>query len=673
VTVTSASSYGISSDRSTGTRVSGSTSTGNGSIGIRVSAGSRAVIASNTVSSNGYHGISVQSSTGARVSGNVAHDNVHPTQRLAAGIDVSLDSTGAIVEDNTSYANQDSGIEIYSRSHNATVRRNITYDNGDHGLDCLASTGDRVIGNTVLRNSAAGINLEGGCSGSVVADNISVNNAVGSTRTIGDIRLDEVSSPGSVVERNVVFMTAGGPLYEWNSAPYATVESFRAASGQGATDIAADPRFVDAAAFDLSLQITSPAIDSADLGVAGASIEDHDGVLPVDVASVANTGAGNPAYGDRGALEYNGANPSDTGPVAALSASPSSGSAPLTVTLSAAGTQVGSSPISSYTFGCGDGRTVGPQSGATASCVYNAAGDFTASVEVVDQKGFTSSATAAVTVSAPSDQPPTAKLAASPATGIVPLVVALDAAGSSDPEGTALTYTFSCGNGAAAIGPQSATTASCTYSTAGSFTASVTVTDAAGNTTDATAAITATANQPPKASLKLTTPPGAVAPTTATFDASASTDPEGGPLTYTFACGNGVKVGPQASAVATCSYSSGGTFNAKVTVTDDAGQQASSPNIKLVIGSNKAPVASLTVTLSSSKAPTVATLDASKSYDPEGTALTYTYTCGNGVVYGPTTSSTATCSYSSPGRYTVTLKVTDGAGLTASTSSTLRL
>jgi parallel beta-helix repeat protein len=761
VRVTSASSYGISSDRSTGTRVSGSTSTGNGSIGIRVSSGSGAVIAGNTVSANGYHGISIQGSTGASVAGNVAHDNAHPTQRLAAGIDLSLGSTGATVEDNTSYSNQDSGIEIYTDSTNATVRRNLAYDNGDHGLDCLRSAGDRVIGNTVVGNSAAGINLEGGCSGAVVANNISVDNAVGSDRTIGDIRLDEISTPGSVVTRNVVFMTAGGPLYEWNSAPYDTVDAFRAASGQGAADIGEDPRFVDPAAFDLRLQVTSPAVDSAHLGIAGASVDDHDGVAPGDVVAVADTGAGSPAYGDRGALEYNGSAQSTEGPVAALSASPASGVAPLSVTLSAAGTTPGGSPVTGYTFRCGNGTTVGPQTGATAACAYAAVGVFTASVDVTDANGFTSSATATVTVAgnqapvasltaSPSsgkapltvtldatgssdpegrsltytftcssgsaaigpqsagstsctypsagtftasvtvtddagatasatatvtvsaNLPPTARLAVSPATGVVPFVVALDATGSSDPEGAALTYTFSCGNGAAAIGPQSARTASCTYSTAGTFTASVTVSDG-GSTAQATATVTANANQAPKASMKMTSAPAAVAPTTATFDASASSDPEGRPLSYTFTCGNGTKVGPQTSAVATCSYSAGGTFNAKLTVTDDAGQQASSPNIKLVIGSNKAPVASLTVTLSATKAPTVATLDASKSSDPEGTALTYTYTCGNGTVVGPTTTSKATCSYSTGGRYTVTLKVTDGAGLSDTTSTTLRL
>src|SRR6202042_3536735 len=53
-----------------------------------------------------------------------------------------------------------------------------------------------------------------------------------------------------------------------------------------------------------------------------------------------------------------------TGPTAALSVSPASGTAPLQVTADASGSTAGSSPISSYSFNFGDGTTVGPQTGA---------------------------------------------------------------------------------------------------------------------------------------------------------------------------------------------------------------------------------------------------------------------------------------------------------------------
>ncbi|WP_076262057.1 PKD domain-containing protein [Intrasporangium flavum] len=666
VVVTSAraslvSSYGVSSDRSSRTRVSGSTTTGNGSIGVRIATSPDAVVSGNTSASNGYHGISIQSSTGATVADNVSHDNVQPTQRLANGIDVSLGSTGALVERNTVYANQDSGIEIYTGSDDATVRRNISYDNGDHGIDCLSSQRDHVVGNTVVGNSTAGINLEGGCSSSLVADNVSVDNAVGSTRTIGNIRLDEASSPGSTVNRNLVFQNAGGPLYEWNSAPYTTVASFQVASGQGPNDLGSAPRFVDEAGRNLALTLTSPAVDSADLGVTGASVTDHDGIAPVDVPVIADTGAGSPAYGDRGALEYHG-NLQPTGPTAALSANPATGAhAPATVQLSASGSSAGDGAITSYTFTCGNGTTVGPQAGATASCTYASAGTYTASVRVVDQFGLASTASTSVGVLAPYVAP-RAAFTATPRTGVVPFPVALDASGSSDPEGGSLTYTFVCGTGTT-VGPQASPTATCTYAKTGTFTVQVTVrSSVSGLSASATTTVTASANKAPTASLTLVTPPATVAPATATLDASGSKDPEGRPLTYTFACGNATTVGPQASAQATCSYPAGGSFKATVTVTDDAGNKTTSAPVTVTVGVNKAPTARLTVTLSKPTAPTVATLDASGSTDPEKRPLTYTYACGNGTVVGPTSATSATCTLSTKGTYQITLTVTDDVG-----------
>jgi parallel beta-helix repeat protein len=487
VTVQAAASYGISADRSSAIRVSGSTTLQNGSIGIRVATTNNAVVTSNRSHDNGFHGISLQGSTNGTVSGNTTYANVFPTQRQAAGIDVSLSSTSAVVERNTSYGNQDSGIEIYTGSDNATVRRNVTYDNGDHGLDCRGSVGDHVVGNTAVGNSSAGINLEGGCSNSVVGDNISVDNATASTRTIGDIRLDEASTPGSVVDRNLVHQSSGGPLYEWNSAPYSSVADFRAASGQGAQDSDASPEFVNLTARDLALTATSPAIDSADLGMTGAVVADHDGIDPVDVVAVADSGAGNPAYADRGALEYHGALAATRGPTAVVTVSPAAGTAPLTVTASAAGSTVGGAAITGYTFTCGTGNTVGPQTSPTATCGYSAAGTYTLGVTVRDANGFTSSATTTVTVNPP-NLPPTVKLKVTLSSQRAPATATLDASGSRDPESRPLIYRYDCGNGTV-LGPTSSTSATCQYTKKGKYTLSVTVTDDIGQKATATSKI----------------------------------------------------------------------------------------------------------------------------------------------------------------------------------------
>jgi PKD repeat protein len=449
------------------------------------------------------------------------------------------------------------------------------------------------------------------------------------------------------------------------------VATFQAASGQGVGDIGADPRFSNAAGRDLTLRVSSPGIDSADLSVAGASVSDHDKVAPVDVLAVPDSGVGTPAYADRGALEYHGALVGVAGPTTAVTVTPASGFVPLAVTVSGSGSSAGGSPIATYAFDCGNGSTRGPQAGSGATCTYPAAGTYTVTLTVVDGNGFTSSASATVTAKAVVGAP-VASLTATPAKGTAPLLVTLDASQSTDPQGLPLAYTFTCGNGAS-VGPGPASTASCTYTTAGTYTAKVTASDSLGLSSSTTTAIVVSTNQAPKAVLKLTTPPGKTAPTSATFDASGSSDPEGGALTYTFSCGNGTTVGPQATPTATCTYSAGGTFNAKVTVTDPGGLSGSSGNIKLSIASNQPPTASMTVSLSATRAPTTATIDASRSKDPEGGPLTYTFSCGNGVTVGPQGQATAQCTYPSKGSYTITLTVTDNTGQTGTASFKVRL
>jgi PKD repeat protein len=86
------------------------------------------------------------------------------------------------------------------------------------------------------------------------------------------------------------------------------------------------------------------------------------------------------------------------------------------------------------------------------------------------------------------NQPPTAKIAAIPTSGTVPLAVSFSATGSSDPEGSALSYVWNFGDGTVST----LQNISKTYSSPGTYTASVTVTDSAGLSN--TASVTITAN-----------------------------------------------------------------------------------------------------------------------------------------------------------------------------------
>src|SRR5262249_33588124 len=162
-------------------------------------------------------------------------------------------------------------------------------------------------------------------------------------------------------------------------------------------------------------------------------------------------------------------------PTAALAGAPLSGRSPLTVTLDASGSSDADGSVASYTFDSGDGTTAGPQAGATATHVYGT-GSWPARVTVTDDRGAVSAPSAPLTVSVgPPNQPPTAALALTPANGPAPLLVTANAAGSSDADGTIVSYRFDFGDGTV-VGPQPG--ASATHSFAGGpHTVTVTVTD----------------------------------------------------------------------------------------------------------------------------------------------------------------------------------------------------
>ena len=106
-------------------------------------------------------------------------------------------------------------------------------------------------------------------------------------------------------------------------------------------------------------------------------------------------------------------------PTAVAAATPTSGTAPLTVVFSAAGSSDPDGSIASYQWAFGDGTT---GSGPNPSKVYSTAGSFTATLTVTDNQGATGTATVGVSVSA-APAPPAAptNLSASAASRTVTL------------------------------------------------------------------------------------------------------------------------------------------------------------------------------------------------------------------------------------------------------------
>ena len=249
---------------------------------------------------------------------------------------------------------------------------------------------------------------------------------------------------------------------------------------------------------------------------------------------------------------------------------------------------------------------------------------------------------------------PTVQAAADPQTGTAPLAVQFTSSGS-DPEGQALTYAWDFGDGGKALGQN----ASHTYLTPGTYMAKVTVTDPGGGTgTAAVEVIVADppGNRPPTVRAAAD-PQTGNAPLDVRFSAEGS-DPDGDTLLYEWDFGDG---GKAFGAQNTHRYTTPGTYDAKVTVTDPDGATGTA-TVQVVVSGNRAPSVTLTATPQAGVAPLKVAFVADGS-DPEGGALTYRYDFGDGSK--PATGRLQSHTYKKAGTYTAKVTVTDPEGATS--------
>ncbi len=245
---------------------------------------------------------------------------------------------------------------------------------------------------------------------------------------------------------------------------------------------------------------------------------------------------------------------------------------------------------------------------------------------------------------------PEAVFAASPDSGFAPLTVSFDASDSTDSNGTITSYAWTFGDETTGSGMN----IQHTYQTAGTYTASLTVTDNGGRTDTQTRQIVVSAS-PPEADFTLSSDSGS-APLIVVFDASGSFDNDGDIVTYSWVFGDGTT---GSGANSQHIYQTAGTYTAVLTVTDSDGLTDTRAS-EIVVAASP-PYASFTVSTDSGDAPLVVAFDASGSSDGDGEIISYAWTFGDGETgSGEVVQHT----YQTAGNYTAELIVTDNDGLT---------
>ena len=175
---------------------------------------------------------------------------------------------------------------------------------------------------------------------------------------------------------------------------------------------------------------------------------------------------------------------SNQAPVATFTATPPTGTAPLSVFFDATGSSDPDGIIVSYAWDFGDGST---GTGDTTSYIFTTAGTYDVRLIVTDDSSATDTFMVSVVVSeGQGNLAPVAQFIANPTSGNAPLLVSIDASASIDVDGTIISYMWDYGDGNTGNG----VTTSHTYLLAGEYSIQLIVIDNQGARDTASTIIT---------------------------------------------------------------------------------------------------------------------------------------------------------------------------------------
>lgn len=349
------------------------------------------------------------------------------------------------------------------------------------GVVLTGSVGSDVTSNTVTQACGWDVAATGGSTTTSIENNIltglvpAAEGCGQSNAAAAVLMVDQTSAQGTVADYNDVYPAhpADAALsdYSWAGVPYATATALTAATGEGA--------------HDSNSGAASAAIDSANSAAPGELTTDYSGNPRVDDPLVADTGAGDYTYYDRGAVEAED-------PIGMTSAAnwpklmPVSTVGTFTLDASDAWTGVG---IASCTYDFGDGSSpveVKPVGGkCSTSYSYSAVGGYTIRVTVASADGYSRQGSFTLTVGTQTQLLPQAAIEVFGSRDVY--------VGDSGSSGwNVVSRTVDFGDGTSAPIPLGQTGVPHHYAGVGTYTVTVTDTDSDGNVASATAEFNAT-------------------------------------------------------------------------------------------------------------------------------------------------------------------------------------
>jgi parallel beta-helix repeat protein len=425
---------------------------GNG-VGINLATVSWVVVQGFTVTKTPGYGINVTNSSNVTIAGNHVSLAGQPVSgQNKTGIRLS-GTTDSLVSGNTSDHNSDYGIMLTSGCTRDEVRGNLTFNNSKvyeratAGIRLYQSPGNTVDRNISHDNQDSGIESYPGSNNTLIYDNVVYNN--------GDHGIDDLTTTGQRIISNTAYHNVTAGINVEGGSTGATVEN----------NISVDngiksPRTHS----DIRIEHGSTAGTTVDYDLVYLTVPDT--VMIWDSVSYSSLAAFQNASGQESHGIY--ADPR---------------------WFNAAGGDFRLRPGSPAIDSANSGVSGEPDTDVLGAPRFDDPG--TANTGI----GPITFADRGAYEFQQGSSPPNAALTVTPSAGTVPFQVTADASASTG-DHPIVSYTFDFGDGSGAVGPQASSSATHMYTTAGTYTASVTVTDNQGLSSTATAQVTARPTTP---------------------------------------------------------------------------------------------------------------------------------------------------------------------------------